>query len=517
MKKPFLIPELLMSLALFFLLSMNSNANNLQVSNVTLTGQDLAGDYTLVQFDISWENSWHINDALNHFWDAAWVFVKYRVGNSDQWEHATLDVSTAPVAPAGCSVDLTSDGTGGFIYRTDPGTGDNNWTGIQLRWLYGADGLEDDVVVDIKVFAIEMVYVPEGSFWVGDGNAANRFHDGSDINEPALISSEDALTLGGSAPGNISTFLVNGTSEIKRTDTEKPLHAAYPKGFQAFYCMKYEASEGQYVDFLNCLTRSQQQLKTASDISQDAVNNTYVLSGSTVSSSGNTVQCPPNGNGITSPIQFFSAAPERACGYIGSNELLAYMDWAALRPMTSFEYEKACRGSGIPPIAGGYAWGDNVLYLSNMTLVNEGAFNEHFTYTYSSYYGYDFTSTNSGDTYSGIPNRPYRSGIFAASAPIKNRIQTGATYYGIMEMTGNLNELVYNVDFSEGRLFDGSHGDGQLDIDGNADANTWSDYVFNFCMMGGDWVNDTRSVSYRWWYQHYMKGQNGARGVRTAE
>ncbi|MCS7153885.1 MAG: hypothetical protein NZ989_08070, partial [Bacteroidia bacterium] len=46
--------------------------------------------------------------------------------------------------------------------------------------------------------------------------------------------------------------------------------------------------------------------------------------------------------------------PHRAMGNLSYTDLLSYLDWAGLSPMTEFEYEKACRGPNIP-IAGEYA------------------------------------------------------------------------------------------------------------------------------------------------------------------
>jgi hypothetical protein len=42
----------------------------------------------MVQFNLSWENSWRTSAAPNNR-DAAQVFVKYRVGSGD-WQHTLL-------------------------------------------------------------------------------------------------------------------------------------------------------------------------------------------------------------------------------------------------------------------------------------------------------------------------------------------------------------------------------------------------------------------------------------------
>jgi hypothetical protein len=73
------------SLALF---ARQAQANNIAVSNASIVGQNTtagvnnAANFSLVKFDLSWENSWRTATGPSN-WDAAWVFVKFRVGASD--------------------------------------------------------------------------------------------------------------------------------------------------------------------------------------------------------------------------------------------------------------------------------------------------------------------------------------------------------------------------------------------------------------------------------------------------
>ena len=53
-------------------------SNNIQVSNVRLTNQNTTDDFTMVEFDISWENSWRYSGGPSN-WDAAWIFIKYKI------------------------------------------------------------------------------------------------------------------------------------------------------------------------------------------------------------------------------------------------------------------------------------------------------------------------------------------------------------------------------------------------------------------------------------------------------
>jgi hypothetical protein len=75
----------------FFLLLLQTDfiySNNIQVTNVTLTSQNTSAgannsaNYTHIQFDVQWENSWRLSSGPSN-WDAAWIFAKFRVGGSD--------------------------------------------------------------------------------------------------------------------------------------------------------------------------------------------------------------------------------------------------------------------------------------------------------------------------------------------------------------------------------------------------------------------------------------------------
>jgi len=149
-------------------------ANNIQVGIPNVTGANITDDYAFVQFDLSWENSFR--DDIN--WDAAWVFVKYKETGGD-WYHAYLNTTAGThIIPTGytCLVGLTEissidRGMGVFIYRNTNGSGSTTLTNVQLRWEYGANGLADGAAFTVKVFAIEMVYIPQGAFYVGDADA----------------------------------------------------------------------------------------------------------------------------------------------------------------------------------------------------------------------------------------------------------------------------------------------------------------------------------------------------------
>jgi len=824
-------------ITVFFALIVTTllNANNIAVSNIKLTGQNPTSQYTLVQFDISWENSFRVSTGPAN-WDAAWVFIKFRVGNyvsapgatssgtsnyfsgggtsygttitvyttsglvigmpvtvtdgigafaggtvvteitnsstfkvsaapttalsgatvtgygtiitvinttgliigmpvnvtSGQgafaggtfvtaitnattfrvssplttalsggaivtgyafWQHAILN-STGHFAPNGSTITPASDGTGAFIYRNANGTGTFSKTGIQLRWNYGANGVADNAIVDIKVFAIEMVYVPQGSFalgsggsfvgaWGSDGCGKQPFYLYPTTTATYPVTSENAITIG-TSPGNLYYAANEGYTPVPTYggDQSGPIPAAFPKGFNAFYCMKYEISQQEYVDFLNSLTRIQQNTRTYTSlgVGVTSVTNRYVMSNSTTAYCRNGIRCdatiPPsdpitfycdlNGNGIGGESDDGQCI---ACNYLGGADFSAYLDWSGLRPMTELEFEKACRGT-ISPVANEYAWGTPYIDHNFYTLNNNGANNEviasnysatdyisaagatsssdanyisapgakatDYTVTVSSTTGLSvgmpikvtagaltfsdvntyvtaitnathFTVSNY-ETYSlssdgtivtgygdrkitvgsttgliiGMPvsiksglgafapgtvviaimngttfsvsdapvtplsggaivtgyacgnatfgldnsnnyNAPMRVGIFAGTSGNTGRVTAGATYYGIMEMSGNLYDREISIGRAQGRVFTGTHGNGTLDVTGNEDVSTWPSYLDGqgFGYRGGSFSDiETRAqVSDRIYADAggYPRGGTiGGRGVRTA-
>jgi hypothetical protein len=122
-----------------------------------------------------------------------WLFAKYRLTSGTLWEHATMsNASGSHTAPAGGQISTVSDGKGVFLYRGADGFGNNDFNNLQMLWEYGLDGLADNDSVEICVFAVEMVYIPQGGFTLGDGNGATHSTNAFEIgitNTFATISS----------------------------------------------------------------------------------------------------------------------------------------------------------------------------------------------------------------------------------------------------------------------------------------------------------------------------------------
>ncbi len=509
-------------------------ANNILVSKISLTETNTNEGYVLVQFDLSWENSWRndlpgVGNSAPYNWDAAWVFVKYRIGEG-VWQHALLNneghhagtgtpaainpgllVPNTPFAPT------TNPVLGVFFYRSENAAGSTfSISGAQLRWNYGANGVSVEDNVYVKVFAVEMVYVPAGAFYVGSasGSEGGRFHQAGNTVLPFLITSENLITTASSGVGNLwGTGGTTGTSGIL-PDAVSPsdpddIPEAFPKGYASFYCMKYEISQQQYVDFLNTLTYDQQNNRInglPSSASGTYTNNQHrhrikIETPGVAGISGN-------------PAVYETDHPYVACNFLTWPDGASYSDWAGLRPMTELEFEKACRGTNLP-IGNEFAWGTTDITTSSYGFENLGTVSETISENYSSL-GNGIMQTNRG-TLGG----PSRVGIFAITN--STRVEAGASYYGIMELSGNLRERIITIGNTSGREYTGMHGNGVLNTAGHADVTGWPGLTaVGTGFRGGDWNNAANSMrvanrSSAVSTATTRDGNNGFRLVRTGQ
>lgn len=419
--------------AFFTAITAITFANNIQLANVSLNGQNTVSQFSMVNFDVSWENSWRtITNEANY--DGAWLFVKFRKKSSSLWQHASLNASGF-TAPSGSVLQISADGKGLWMYHTLPGadfTGNVNYTGASIRWNYGADGVLNTDSVEIRVFALEMVYIPSGTFKLGSGGTeTNHFEDGTSGN-PYNVISESPITVGTTA-GNLHYTSTNGLGG----DIAGPIPASFPKGFGAFWLMKYECSQQQYVDFVNNL-----------DLIRANNRYTGVFTGT-----------HPN---LVAPF------PERAMSPISENDALAFSDWAGLRPFTELEYEKTCRGYNQLPVPNEYPWGNTTITATNAT-TSTGTATE--------------TANNGNANYGNGLALPTRTGIYATAT--STRQTGGGAYYGVMDMAGNLGEVCVSCASVNGRTFTNVNGDGNLDVNGDANTATWPTLTGGFSRRGG--------------------------------
>lgn len=534
-------------------------ANDIRVEGTRLIPAE-EGSPAFIQFDISWDNSWRLpfSSGVNN-WDAAWVFIKYReVGNtSAAWSHLYLsntpgdyetgswtgdgpggavidpglvdprvDGSGNLVTPHSAAVNGNPAGrnpvVGAFVYRENVGRGRFEVTEMAFAFDLAENGIDTGKMYDFKVFAIEMVYVPQGSFFVGDGTTTTvqgHFRDGAS-NVPFLISSESQLTLGGTTAGNLANN--NGTGMFTNDDfnnsTTRTLPAAFPKGFLGFYTMKYSITQQQYVDFLNTLTYTQQD---------ERINRNPNASVGTFAHDRerHTIRIAVSGIASSTPAIYETTNPFVGNNYMSWVDGAAYMDWSGLRPFSELEYEKSARGFASP-VANEYAWGTNQIANLAYTLSNAGEANEGIATNYN-------TSGTAGNALTnstrGVMSGPFRVGIFAAHWANISRVTAGSSYWGIMELSGNLSERTVTVGNEEGRAFTGLHGDGALSTAGHADVSAWPGMSNGQVTgsagsgsRGGTWISTSipeLRVSQRRLSTYTIDTRSsgrGFRGVRTA-
>ena len=453
-----------------------ARANNLQVANVAVSKRDNSTAY--VTFDLSWENSWRFTN-VNH--DAAWVFFKVQPEGGADWQHVTLEGSgTNPTGYAtgtGTGIELVvpDDRVGLFVRRAAEGFGTVSVQNVTAVWNFAANSLVKTSKVRMQALAVEMVYAAAGDFAAGgSGSEVRPFTLTTISTGQADVAPAGSGSLGGQAGGY-------------PTGQSAP-NALYPNGHGAFYCMKYELTEGQWVDFFNTLTEAQ---KAARDITSGGKNSDDVVLRNTVAwSSGDAA----------------SAARDRACSYVSWADGCAFADWAGLRPMTELEFEKACRGP-LAPVANEYAWGTATITPTS-GIANDGT-------------GTDTAISGNCNYWGSAPNGPYRAGIYATGS--STREQAGATYWGIMELSGNLWEHFVSLGPVAGNAFTGLHGNGTLEVStGNADVAAWPGPDAGGTGLRGGGYPETAElerVSDRTYYDLVNANRNdwaGWRAVRTA-
>lgn len=496
MKTQKLFSKFALSVLMSLLFGLITNANNLQITGTSVTGNDIT-------FNIAWDNSWNAGVAPAN-WDAVWVFVKYQDCNTRLWAHASLStVAGDHSAASPLQVDTVTDGKGVFIRRSALGGGNISATSITLRMTGLGTG-----PYNFKVYGIEMVNVPQGAFNVGDASITGAFSEYNVASDGAIT----AASLGGTpAAANV------------------PL--AYPVGYSSFYCMKYEITQEQYVDFLNALTYDQQKAHTVTDPISAA--GTFAMYTGTAISSRNGIIILTSGSNNAIPAIYGCDATSGienniddgqnvAMGFLAWSDLAAYLDWAALRPMTELEYEKTCRGAGQPRVAGEYPWGTaelNFVYGANIT--NSLKPNEGYNTALNGLCNLLATSGYTAVTF-GLPTK-----VGLSATGTSGRASSGSAFYGAKEMAGNINEMVVNAT-ANGTTYTGILGDGNLLANGDTDVLNWpSASSVGVGLKGGSYASNAGGwsgngavygkVSYRGEVAlgaAARSASNGGRGVR---
>jgi hypothetical protein len=466
-------------------------ANNIQVSNVSVVPAN-----STIKFDVSWDNGWR-SSTLNN-WDAAWVFIKYK-DEYNEWINLTLN-TTGNTIPAGFTSKALFNGI--YLYRSTAGSGTTTISNVEI----GIPAQQATGIYDIKVFALEMVYIPQASFFVGDNTSGASVYSGNPAanNVPATVFTE--------GNGNVIYDPL-----VSPSGGYLALPPNFPKGYGAFYIMKYELSQGAYRDFLNTLTYDQQvnhtiaaptsAIGTGALVAIPGTNRNYleiktsgIIAGSFIPAE---YGCDANNNNI-----YDEAADGEwvACNYLNWPDMAAYLGWAGLRPITELEYEKAARGIQLP-VAGEYAWGSAFIGSTIAILSNPNQNAEIVSNPAVSIGNANYSLTYPNSPYNG----PLRNGIFATAT--STRVSSGSGFYGVMELSGNLIERVIctanGAGFSAITNLYGLNANGYVSVtpaDGWPGAVAASSYLVNGTQnaiglidRGGSW-NNTNSflkTSYR--------------------
>jgi len=306
-----------------------ASADDLRVENVTVAPRD--GKTALVTFDIAWSNSWRHGS----FHDAAWVFFRVQADDKAGWQPVRL-VADRVVNPTGYGqaeggtplefvVPAGDDGfVGLFVRRATDGKGAVAARKVTAVWDFTVNkGVTKDVKVRVQAFAIEMVYVAEGPYYLGSGGKElNRFHryTGAGQDTPPY-----RVTGAGPIPTGRQGGKLWAVGIVPEDGGQVP--ASFPNGYAALYCMKFpHITKTQYAGFLNTLTE------------REAKERYYPgYHGTEIQRSGE------------SPKYVYTAsAPDGRCRWLSWADGAAYAAWAGLRPMTELEYEKAIRGPQEP-------------------------------------------------------------------------------------------------------------------------------------------------------------------------
>ncbi len=307
------------------------------------------------------------------------------------------------------------------------------------------------------------------------------------VNEYKYIDSEDAITLGNSVVDGLYADDGNTWSGI--------LSATYPKGYNGFYIMKYELSQEQYCNFLNMLSYTQQKNRIGNNL--DNLNKgDYVFgnpkhpscrNGIAVFSRKNTSQPAVFGCNLNPAEPFFDKDDGQtlACNYMTGADMLAYLDWSGLRPMSELEYEKACR-TPSRVIPGEYAWNTtSITPLGGLGGLSGSTIGTENEIPVNSNINANFGVSSFG---------PVRCGSFGTSST--NQEQSGGSFYSVMELSGNLGEICYGVTGGSSLNTSSSnneyHGDGTLAANGDFNVSTYwnrSNDATAFSIRGGSFAS----------------------------
>jgi hypothetical protein len=293
-------------------------ANELRVETRSVTPS--AATRTLrVAAVVRWKNAWR--NARNH--DAAWLIVKLRGNPRGEWVHGKL-VGLTPAAGARVTCNVARDQIGGFCVPAAAYRGDMAFQ-VVLEVQPNVVREQDIAAgtVEAQVIGLEMVYIPDGPFTIGDPDPrsfdAFAFYrsDAQGNHAGTLrITSEAAIPVGAQA----GALYYKGSQYSG--DRLGPVPETFPKGTQAFYVMKYEILQGQYATFLNLIPEY-----FASFRAPIGGRDYHEQRGSIYIENG----------------RYVARSPDRPANSMSWDDGTAFADWAGLRPWTDRVHEGGAR------------------------------------------------------------------------------------------------------------------------------------------------------------------------------
>jgi hypothetical protein len=349
-----------------------SPVNNLAITNVTLSNSSVSTSSTAVVSFVITENNTLSSVTANgaSYNTADWIFIKFSTqgGGVGTWNHALL----APGGTVSSSATLTlgSDSMGAWLDHS--ATGSQMSATVNLNMATFANRIGWNSVM-IQVYAVAMVHIPTGSFVYNESN------------------------LGGTTSNNY-----NGTAgpQTVASAANIPASAAagWPNGYSSFYIMRYPISQGQYADFLNSVSA------TTATVHADTVFSNFGYSMSVNAG----VYSTADRNLAMVRMSFF--------------DLSAFLSWAALRPITEMEYERA--GRDVAPDARFYPWGSQAPTTPpNYWPPNEG--------------GGPFAQNNMN--FGNLSSQSILDvGRYMSSDVYRTAAQTGVSPYGVADLSGNI-------------------------------------------------------------------------------
>ena len=481
--------SLILAFSLLLGAQKSSFANNLVIGNPVVNGANL-------EFTVAWENSWFTTLGSNNY-DAVWIFIKRQSCTDNLWVHAPVNTSSAAHSVTGglLQVDGVTDGMGVYVRRFAVGAGAVPTCTVSVALQTAPNNVDN-----FQIHGIEMVFAPQGSFLIGNGTNCGFTSTTIGATEENSGFNSAAYSSPSCGPGNYFSSVP----------------AAFPVGFNAFYSMKYEISQEQYAAFLNTLTYTQQTVRMGANPSSvigtaamgaGGRNGLEIQTPGVVSNVPAIIACDLNNNNVYNEA---NDGQNIACGFLSWQDLIAYLDWAAMRPMTEFEFEKLCRGTESYFPGGEYAWGTlSLVSAVSSSLNNAGAANET-----STSFGAGLCAYQPGAG-------PLRCGF---AAGLTTRQQAGAGFYGNMELSGNVWEQCVGGISGNGTAasFTTINGNGNIGTAGFCDILTWPSNGGNgSSLRGGSYADNSTTFilvgdrNFRGGTSNNRGASVGGRGVRS--